>query len=231
MTAIFEPGVPVLRKTEDGSHTLFLPHLNETYHSDSGALTESLHVFLAEGLQKLPTQPLVRVLEVGFGTGLNAILTALDAAERKQHIIYHTLEPYPIGKDLATSLELGFVTQNPSIRADLLSLHSHNKNESLQVNPFFSFTRIEEGIQTYVAPQAPYDILYYDAFAPRKQPEMWTVEVLEKCRSLLREGGIFITYCANGQFKRNLKALGFVLENPPGIKGRREITRGTLIHH
>jgi len=231
MTSTFEPGLPQLRVTEDGTHTLYLEHLNETYHSDSGALTESLHVFIAEGLHKLPPQPSIKLLEVGFGTGLNAVLTALDATQRQQSIKYHTLEPYPIGVELAAALELGYVTQQEANKAVLLAMHTSKPGEAIRINNFFEFVREEKEIHVYEAPQGYYDIVYYDAFAPRKQPEMWTLEILEKCAKLLRPGGIFITYCANGQFKRNLKSLGFVIENPPGIKGRREITRGTLIHH
>lgn len=222
----FNPGKPVLQKTEDGSHTLFLEHLDETYHSSSGALTESIHVFINYGFACVVPQETIKVLEVGFGTGMNAILTYIESEKNKQKVNYQTLEPFPIPLELVEKIDMGFVSQSPTYASVLQQMHSQSANQKITLGNAFDFTRIDKTIQEFEGKKESIDVIYFDAFAPRKQPEMWEYEVLERCVSLLKKGGIFITYCANGQFKRNLKSLGIILSNPPGIKGRREITQG-----
>jgi tRNA U34 5-methylaminomethyl-2-thiouridine-forming methyltransferase MnmC len=215
---------PILQLTEDGSHTLCIETMNETYHSYAGALTESIHVFIQKGFEMMKSQKEVAILEVGFGTGLNAILTLEQAVKNNQIVTYHCLEPYPISLDLVLQLQFGYLTEDEKLKEYLNLLHTCTANKQETVSPFFHFTRIESTLQEAEL-SIEYDIIYYDAFAPKKQPEMWDLDALQKCTKLLRKGGVFITYCANGQFKRNLRSLGFELYNPPGIKGRREITQ------
>jgi tRNA U34 5-methylaminomethyl-2-thiouridine-forming methyltransferase MnmC len=223
----FKPQQPQLQLTEDGSHTLFLSDLNETYHSSAGALTESLHVFIDYGLHTLKHLPEISLLEVGFGTGLNAILSLERAEENKQMIHYFSLEPYPIDIDLASKLDLGYISKSTWLKELWLKMHQAEMNETIRLSPFFYFTKLPHTIQAFESANERFDLLYYDAFAPRKQPEMWEISTLQKCASLLKSKGVFITYCANGQFKRDMKSLGFTLFNPPGIKGRKEITQAT----
>lgn len=215
---------PVLQLTEDGSHTLCIESLNETYHSYAGALTESIHVFIQKGFEVMKSQKEVSILEVGFGTGLNALLTLEQAKKNNQIVTYQSLEPYPIPLDLVAQLQFGYLTEEDEMKVYLNKLHTCSANKQEAVSPFFNFTRIESTLQDAEL-DLVYDVVYFDAFAPKKQPEMWEIETLQKCAQFLRKGGVFITYCANGQFKRNLRSLGFELYNPPGIKGRREITQ------
>lgn len=215
---------PILQLTEDGSHTLCIESMNETYHSYAGALTESIHVFIHKGFEMMKSQKEVSILEVGFGTGLNALLTLEYAKKNYQVVTYHTLEPFPLTLDLISQLQFGYLTEDDTMKEYLRLLHGCEANIQESITPFFHFTRIEKTLQETTL-SSVYDVIYFDAFAPKKQPEMWELSVLQKCTNLLRKGGVFITYCANGQFKRNLRSLGFELNNPPGIKGRREITQ------
>lgn len=215
---------PILQLTEDGSHTLCIESMNETYHSYAGALTESIHVFIQNGFEMMKSQKQVSILEVGFGTGLNALLTLEYAMKNHQDVTYHTLEPFPLSLDLISQLQFGYLTQDDTMKGYLSQLHGCEANKEEAIVPSFHFTRIEKTLQE-VTLFSVFDVIYFDAFAPKKQPEMWDLDVLQKCTNLLRVGGVFITYCANGQFKRNLRSLGYELYNPPGIKGRREITQ------
>ncbi|MCZ2131423.1 MAG: tRNA (5-methylaminomethyl-2-thiouridine)(34)-methyltransferase MnmD [Bacteroidia bacterium] len=223
----FNPEKPILLKTEDGSHTLYLPQLDETYHSNTGALTESIHVYINHGFRCIEQTHTIKILEVGFGTGMNAMLTLIEANNKQQSVAYHTLEPYPIPIELISNINMGFISEQEEMRQILTQLHTQTENTELELTPNFHFTPWRTSIQEFDAPPESFDLIYYDAFAPRKQPEMWDFTVLQKCANLLRKGGIFITYCANGQFKRNMKSLGMTLSNPPGIGPRREITQAT----
>jgi tRNA U34 5-methylaminomethyl-2-thiouridine-forming methyltransferase MnmC len=228
-TPLLTSSPPTLLMTEDGTHTLFLSEMNETYHSHAGALTESIHVYIQNGYAYAKEVPQIRVLEVGLGTGLNAILTAEEAVKQGKQTCYHSLEPYPLSPDMISQLSLGYIHTDVELGKQWRQIHAGGHAQTQRINPFFECAVFNTTLQEFESPNGPYHVIYYDAFAPRKQPEMWMFEALEKCSQMLLQGGIFITYCANGQFKRNLKQLGFELSNPPGIKGRKEITRGIKI--
>lgn len=221
----FNPEQPILQKTEDGSHTLYLPTLDETYHSATGALTESNHVYINHGFNCINHGETIKILEVGFGTGMNAILTFEEAQKQQQKVVYESLEPFPISPSMIQDLDMGYISKQKDLLQILTNMHTQQADLSQAIGKNFMFTRWKTTIQEFNGMQSTYDLIYYDAFAPRKQPEMWDYAVLEKCVWLLKTGGIFITYCANGQFKRNMKALGMALFNPPGIGPRREITQ------
>lgn len=211
--------------TEDGSHSLFDEELNETYHSTRGARGESLHVFIKEGLAHWISQNNsreIKILEIGLGTGLNAFLTAQYAEAHNQKIHFTSLEPYPIEKSIYENLNFH---SSESERALLMSLHTSEWGKVFTPNSNFDFFKTITRFEEFESDES-FDIIYFDAFAPSKQPEVWSLINLKKCFDLLSSGGILTTYCAQGQFKRNLAASGFKLETLPGAMGKKEMVRG-----
>jgi tRNA U34 5-methylaminomethyl-2-thiouridine-forming methyltransferase MnmC len=231
---MFNPDQIQIRATEDGSATLYNAELDETYHSVHGALGESLHVYIENGLKKIPAElKEVNILELGFGTGLNALLT-LDHQPAELQINYFTLEPYPIPLSLMQAYYSRF-----SVKPASLPLLEHMCSEAAEslctLRPGFRFKRIPKMLQNLQASDlsgaegnlhAP-GLIYYDAFAPSKQAGMWTIETLSRATDLMPAGGILSTYCAQGQFKRHLRTLGFQIESPPGAYGKRQMTVAT----
>ncbi|WP_299705700.1 tRNA (5-methylaminomethyl-2-thiouridine)(34)-methyltransferase MnmD [uncultured Pontibacter sp.] len=216
-----------IRQTKDGSNTLYVPELNEHYHSVHGALQESQHVFIKHGLEHvLNLRKDIKILEVGFGTGLNAILTYPFALAQKAFIQYDTLEKFPLGIDVVEQLHFDKVILNPELQEVFMELHKAPWNEPVDVIPYFTLQKIHETLEEFVAPQAYYDLIYFDAFAPEKQPELWSDEMFAKLYKATRPGGVLVTYCAKGSFKRSLRAAGFEVEALPGPPGKREMTRG-----
>jgi tRNA U34 5-methylaminomethyl-2-thiouridine-forming methyltransferase MnmC len=207
--------------TSDGSHTIQNETTGDTYHSIHGAVQESNHVFIQNGLHYFldrtkATQ--ISILEVGFGTGLNALLTMQACDKKDVQVDYVALEPFPLNEALLK--ELNYHASAPKF----MSLHGPQWNNRLAVTPNFSLTKIKATIHSYDSP-SPFDVVFYDAFAPSSQPDMWTHEVFEKIKSLMAVPSVFVTYCAKGQVKRDLRSAGFVVESIPGPPGKREMTR------
>lgn len=205
--------------TKDGSHSLYVPLLNETYHSVHGAVAEAQHVFIKNGLQA-HNKTVLSILEIGFGTGLNALLTYENLAEKKIH--YTSLEPFPIIE--AIFAQLNYHQFCNSEKSVFLALHEANWEKEVPINANFILQKSTKTIQTLQS-ITKYDIIYFDAFAPEKQPEMWEKEVLEKCFHLLNQNGFLVSYCAKGIVKRTLKEIGFKLETLQGPPGKREMIR------
>ncbi|GJM29961.1 MAG: hypothetical protein DHS20C17_25960 [Cyclobacteriaceae bacterium] len=221
---------PQIRQTKDGSHTLWLPELEESYHSIHGAVTESKWVFIENGLDyfcQITGNKEVNILEVGFGTGLNALMTCNYSQVKKQRIKYSTLEPFPLATELTKQLNYTDCLDHPQVEFWFQELHMINWGQIEWLNPYFSILKTHERIQEHTAP-GQYDICYFDAFAPGKQPEIWDIGVLETVKRGLRRPGMLVTYCAQGQFKRNLMQLGFMVEALPGPPGKKEMTRATI---
>ncbi len=215
-----------IRQTADGSNTLYLPDLDETYHSSHGAVQEAMHVFIHHGLTFLgQDKKMISVFEMGFGTGLNALLTAEWAQNHKRTIQYFGVELHPIPEEIW--IEMDYVQEKSAI--ELYSkIMSVEWGANQEITPNFHLRKIEQDIhQLQIDEQV--DLIYFDAFGPRAQAEMWELPVLNKMNELLKPGGIFVTYCAQGQMKRNLKSLGFQLESLPGPPGKREMTRAIKI--
>jgi len=212
-----------IRKTGDGSTTLFHEALNETYHSVHGALTESRHVFISNGLQYATgifTVPALNILEVGFGTGLNAALTLEFSVNSRRRINYFTLEKFPLSQEIRSRLEFPGVDTGA-----LQSLHDLPWDNEVKISPDFSFHKKEADVLQEQFTENYFHVIYFDAFAPGKQPELWTPELFQKLYSALTQGGVLVTYCAKGQFKRDLKQAGFMVESLPGPPGKREMVR------
>jgi len=216
-----------IRQTKDGSTTLFVPELNEHYHSVNGALQESLHVFVRAGLaHALASHQELRLLEVGFGTGLNALLSLQHLqGQPAKSLQYDTLEKYPLSWDLIQAMQFEKFILQPELLGFLPLLHQAPWEEAVPVSPNFTLRKLKADLKTHVLPQACYHLIYFDAFAPEKQPGLWTDEVFARLYEALLPGGVLVSYCAKGSFKRSLKAAGFRLEALPGPAGKREMTR------
>jgi Uncharacterized conserved protein len=214
--------------TEDGSHSLYHEDLKETYHSFHGAYRESLHVFLLYGLDSWlannPNRYPLRVFEVGFGTGLNAWLTLVWAEQYQIPVLYHTIEPFPLSEEVYS--QLNFIHQNDAIwhyHKYFDALHKAPWNEGGPLSEYFNFKKDQVSLED--AQLYPSDVVFFDAFAPSKQPELWEKNMLEKVTKSMRPGGLFTTYSAKGQLKRDLRDLGLEVESPPGPPGKKEMTR------
>ena len=210
-----------IRKTGDGSTTLFLSSIEETYHSTHGAIQEAKHVFIKNGVAQVQKEEL-SILEVGFGTGLNAILTSLHSQEVGIIIHYTGLETEPLPKEVID--ELNYLELEPSLsKDDFAKLHSVDWESEVAIHPKFYLTKVNQKVQNFKTSNR-FDLVYYDAFGPRAQNEMWEKEIFENLYNQLVNGGVLVTYCAMGQFKRDLKSVGFQVMNVPGPPGKREMT-------
>lgn len=216
-----------IRETKDGSTTLFVPALNEHYHSVNGALQESLHVFIRAGLDfVLSQQQEARLLEVGFGTGLNALLSLQHLqGQPAKSLHYDTLEKYPLTWELIQAMHFEKFILQPELLDYLPRLHQAPWEEADSLLPNFRLRKMEADLKTHLLPEAYYHLIYFDAFAPEKQPGLWTDEIFARLYASLLPGGVLVSYCAKGSFKRSLKAAGFTLEALPGPAGKREMTR------
>ena len=213
---------PEVRLTADGSKTLYLPHLDETYHSSHGAIQEAVHVYIEHGLTYVSQQTeSITVFEMGFGTGLNALLTALWAQKHQRMINYIGIEYHPIEEDIWCQMEFVQVESEITLYAKIMSSEWGKFQE---INPFFQLKKIEQTVHDLDINEKV-NLIYFDAFGPKVQVEMWELPVLTKMYDMLIHGGVFVTYCAQGQMKRHLKSLGFCLEEPPGPPGKRVMTR------
>ena len=215
---------------EDGSHTLFSERVGECYHSTHGAYTESMHIFINLGFKAVVEREmvtkfkLVRILEVGFGTGLNALLTALESEEKKISVSYLGLEPFPVLPVTLQQLNYCKILSGNSEQF-FTAMHASEWNTTHQLNPYFNFKKQLTGFMEAKLQKDGFDLIYFDAFSPDAQPELWEPEVFEKCFDILAKDGILVTYCAKGVVKRALKSAGLTIENLPGPPGKREITR------
>ena len=218
------------RTTADGSPTLYVPALDEHYHSRHGAAQESRHVFIEAGLRPLLAagpgeagRPL-RLLEVGLGTGLNALLT-LEAAQVAGVLInYDGYETVPLPPAMVAALAPQWAAE-PTLSEQFAQLHAAPWGKKIPLAAGFDVTKIQAQVQAADLPIAYYELIYFDAFAPEKQPELWTEEVFQKLYAAAAPGAVLVSYCAQGQFRRNLRAAGWLTEKLPGPPGKREMTR------
>lgn len=210
--------------TSDGSHTLRNKKLNETYHSVHGAVQESMHVFIKNGLEHFQqTRQLnhLAVLEIGFGTGLNTLLSFQYALDHKINIRYTTLEPFPLPEEVWS--QLNYADRD---KEHFNLIHKSLWEDDVLLAPEFTLIKRETSIQN-VSLAENYDVIFFDAFASSIQPEMWAYNILERVVSVMKPGGVFVTYSAKGQLKRDLKTLGLMVETLPGPPGKNEMVRGT----
>jgi tRNA U34 5-methylaminomethyl-2-thiouridine-forming methyltransferase MnmC len=208
-----------IQLTADGSHTLFVPEMDEHYHSVNGAVQESYHVFIRAGLQQLRKEK-VRILEIGFGTGLNAFLTLLNT---DIPTAYYTVESDPLPLEMIRLLNYAKVCC-PEKEGLFPALHTAAWDTPVRITRLFTLYKILGDGNTCALPEN-IDLVYFDAFAPDKQPEMWNREIFGRLYESMTEGGILTTYCAKGSVRRMMQEAGYSVERIPGPLGKREMLR------
>lgn len=219
-----------LLETRDGSHTLFSTDFGYTYHSRFGALQESKHVFIEAGLTfKSILKKKIDILEIGFGTGLNAFLTAIEAYKKDLKIHYTAYEAFPLSTDTLLSLNYSQLIDYEEIDNLYKQIHEAPWGEKTPINANFYLEKINDFFEN-INFQNQFDLIYFDAFAPDAQPQLWNVTMMEKMFNSLKKDGILVTYCSKGEVKRTMKNVGFVVEKLKGPPGKREMTRASKMY-
>ncbi|MEX1191833.1 MAG: tRNA (5-methylaminomethyl-2-thiouridine)(34)-methyltransferase MnmD [Brumimicrobium sp.] len=214
--------------TGDGSKTIHLPEWNESYHSKHGAVQEALHVFIESGLKQIRKTE-IQILEVGFGTGLNCLLTLITAKKLNKNIIYTGLEAFPVSTDELSQLAYESLPEVKDYKQEFLKIHEASWEELVDISPTFKLEKVEQKLNNFNPQKISFDLIYFDAFGPRVQPEMWTLEIFKKLFYAMNSNGILVTYCAKGQVRRDLIEAGFQVEKIPGPPGKREMLRGSVV--
>ena len=210
-------------KTKEGIHTLINNRLNEHYHSMHGSMQESLHVFIKNGLRAVNKNlSEIRILEMGFGTGLNAILTFRENYVLQKHIHYTTVEAFPLPATITDKLNY-FEYFGKPLQPFFQRMHACNWFENVAFGDFVLHKIKSDMIELQL--DGGYDLVYYDAFSPNHQPELWTFEVLHKIYEACNKNAILVTYCAKGEVKRTLEKVGFEVKALEGPQGKREMIR------
>jgi tRNA U34 5-methylaminomethyl-2-thiouridine-forming methyltransferase MnmC len=209
-------------KTSDGSDTIFVPELNEHYHSIHGAIQESEHIFIKCGFDACKSNP-AEIFEIGFGTGLNALLTALRCVEGKRIVNYTSIEKYPLSFEIIDALNYDQFGGSEAKKIFKL-IHKADWNVRVQILPCFSLLKIDGDFLSEDI-NGNYDLIYFDAFGPDKQPEMWSPDRFLALSVCTKKDGILVTYSSKGAVKRSLTEAGFKVELLPGPPGKRQIIR------
>ncbi len=210
--------------TGDGSKTIHMPDLNEQYHSKHGALQEARHVFIETGLRYFKKEihtddTPIRILEYGFGTGFNAMLTA--QVQTNDPIHYTAIEAYPVNDVEIEAMEYGQLLGDQSLYN---KLHQAPWENEVPINSAFTLVKKQTTFETFSATD-DFDLIFFDAFGPRTQPELWTAAIFDAAYKALKTPGVLVTYCAAGQVRRNMQQAGFIVERLPGPPGKREMLR------
>ena len=216
-------------KTADGSSTIYLPEWNEHYHSKHGAIQEAQHVFMSSGLEyfvKEHGSQKISILEIGFGTGLNALVTFLVAQKTGISVRYTGVEAFPVTSEEWKSLDYASLFKDTDASEVYEKLHDVKWEKFYSISPFFELQKQEKRFHE-IGDEDEYDLVFFDAFGPRVQPELWTEEIFKKMHRSLHSGGILVTYSAKGSVRRALQSVGFEVERLPGPPGKREMLRAS----
>lgn len=208
--------------TNDGSSSLRLDDINEQFHSVHGAIQEALHIYIYNGLDRFSETSTLRILEMGFGTGLNALLTLIH--QKKRTVYYHALEAYPLTLKEVENLNYGKLFHEKYLQP-FLRMHNNN-NIQTEILSNFYFEKTTQTLQTTSLKRNFYDLIYFDAFSPKVQPELWRTEIAKKILTSMKTNAILVTYCAKGTVKRSMKEAGFEVKTVSGPLGKREMTCG-----
>lgn len=213
-------------ETADGSKTIFLPKWNEHYHSQHGAIQEAYHVFIQNGLyfETKKNNDSVDILEIGFGTGLNAFITFLEAEKQKLKIDYTAVEAYPISVEEQHMLNYPELLETVEEKDIFSEMHLLKWNNKHKVSSFFHLEKQKKKFQE-IEDQEKYHLIFFDAFGARVQPHLWTEQIFKKMHDALKPGGTLVTYSAKGSARRAMNAVGFRTEKLPGPPGKREMLR------
>ncbi|WP_296146918.1 tRNA (5-methylaminomethyl-2-thiouridine)(34)-methyltransferase MnmD [uncultured Flavobacterium sp.] len=210
-------------QTKDGSTSILLPDWNETYHSKFGAIQEAKHVFIKNGLSLFEGKS-VSILEIGFGTGLNAFITYLEAKNANQKIDYTGVEAYPVLQEDALKMNYVSELEAESYEEIFLKMHEANWNEKVILDPNFTLEKQNKKFQE-IADESKYDLIYFDAFGFRVQPELWSLEIFQIMFKALKPNGVLVTYACRSSIKNAMKESGFEVEKLNGPPGKREMLR------
>ncbi len=214
--------------TIDGSHSIAIPAMGVTYHSTHGAIQESMHVFIESGLRYINNlntpPPAISIFEMGFGTGLNALLTMIEAGNRHQPIYYETIESHPLELAMALSLNYCEQLQQPGLEPFFAQMHQCNWNSEIALTPYFTFKKIHTTLEEYT-PNRKFTLVYFDAFAPDIQPHVWTTGVFQKLYDTMKEGALLTTYCSKSIVRKAMTAAGLQVDKIPGPPHKREMVR------
>jgi tRNA U34 5-methylaminomethyl-2-thiouridine-forming methyltransferase MnmC len=213
-------------KTGDGSYTLFTPELKETYHSINGAITESMHVFIGAGLNSV-TKKKIHLLEIGLGTGLNALVSFIESENKNVFIDYTGIDLYPVDPDICKSLNYHEIL-GKAYKDIFQQMHECDWGIPFQLSDYFTICKLKKDI-TKEPLQGNFDLVYFDAFSSAAQPEMWTETVMTKIYDCMNEQGVFVTYSCKGSVRRTLQILGMKVEKLPGPAGKREMIKAVKI--
>ncbi|MBZ0243026.1 MAG: tRNA (5-methylaminomethyl-2-thiouridine)(34)-methyltransferase MnmD [Bacteroidales bacterium] len=214
--------------TADGSQSISDGRTGETFHSVNGAITESRLVFISNGLEFFKTKTgsqHIAVLEIGFGTGLNAWLSILKATAWKQQIDYTALEAFPLDIALAEKLNYTESVEKQTDNKDFMALHLSEWGKPVQLDDYFQLTKTQQDLDTFIGEASSFDVIYFDAFSPNVQPELWTEEIFSRLFHSLKSGGVLVTYSARGLVKNALSSVGFTVQRLPGPPGKRHVIR------
>lgn len=215
--------------TEDGSTTLLDDRTGETFHSRHGADQESVHVFLMAGLQhwkkQNPSKSSITLLEIGLGSGLNALLAQQWAEANRFHVYYHVVELYPLQPEEWRGLSFSDIPEGA-----VIALHTAEWGGAVELSPYFTICKEHRDFATYPLLPKTYEVVFYDAFSPAVEPSLWESSLLQRVAKSLKEGGVLVTYCAKGTVRRAFEAGGLSMERLPGPPGKREMLRGTSPH-
>ena len=214
---------PELFITKDGSHSIKIPELNVSFHSKHGAIQESQHIYINAGLRHIHKKE-ISILEVGFGTGLNALLTLIEAEKNDLKIIYEGVELYPLESSLTASLNYLSLLEAPQLLSSFSLMHECEWNAMHVISGWVSLKKIQGDIRD-VEIAGPYDLVYFDAFDPAMQPELWTTDVFRKIHGVMDVGGVLVTYSSKRVVRKAMEEAGFSVKKLPGPKGKREIVR------
>jgi tRNA U34 5-methylaminomethyl-2-thiouridine-forming methyltransferase MnmC len=220
---------PDIILTSDGSHTLSVHEINETYHSVYGAISEAEHVYLNSGYKYLKGLPAICVLEIGFGTGLNCLLTALEAERAKVMTHYYALEKFPLPENIISKLNYPDLTGEKGKKL-FGKIHASPWNSEVNISSYFELKKTEADALTFDWTDIPgIDLIYFDAFGPDKQPEIWNSQLFRMIFKKMHLNAVFVTYCAKGSVRRELERTGLMMERLPGPAGKREMLRGIKV--
>lgn len=209
--------------TGDGSKTIQIEDWNEQYHSKHGAVQEAYHVFIEHGL-RLFNNRFITILEVGFGTGLNALITLLEAAKQQLTVDYIGVEAFPVSVDEICVLDYCRQLGADNVEASFNKMHSSNWEEEVAITPDFSLLKQKKDFRQ-IDEENLVDLVYFDAFGARVQPDLWTEEIFSIMHNALKQEGVLVTYAAKGSVRRAMQAVGFTVERLPGPPGKREMLR------
>ncbi len=211
--------------TTDGSHSIAVPEIGVTYHSTHGAIHESMHVFIEAGLRPIAAgKDQISIFEMGFGTGLNALLTIAEAEKKQQHVYYQTIETDPLEANIYELLNYCEQLDRPDLQVPFQALHSAAWNTTIEITPYFTFKKNLVSLAAFL-PDRLFDLIYFDAFAPENQPELWTAVVFKTIAAWMNHSAVLTTYCSKSIVRKAMAEAGLKVDKIPGPPHKREMVR------